>query len=805
MANFEKLGAFYLGRSYDLQAGRLNDDLLLYDSKDLTTHAVCLGMTGSGKTGLCVPLLEEAAIDGIPAIVIDPKGDLGNLLLTFPALEGEDFLPWVDEEAAGREGRTPAAHAAAEADRWQKGLASWDQDGDRIRRLKAAAEFAIYTPGSDAGRPVSILASFAAPPAPVRADGDLMRDRVAGTATSLLGLVGIDADPVRSREHILLSNLLLYFWDRAEDLDLGGLIQAIQAPPVTRVGVMDLETFYPAADRFELALRLNSLLAAPGFQGWLNGDPLDVQRLLYTDSGKPRVAIFSIAHLAEPERMFFVSLLLNEVLGWTRTRPGTTSLRALLYMDEIYGFIPPTAEPPSKKPLLTLLKQGRAYGLGVVLATQNPVDLDYKGLSNAGTWFLGRLQTERDKLRVLEGLEGAAVGSHGGFDRRAMERTLGGLGKRVFLMHDVHEDAPVVFHVRWARSYLRGPLTREQIRRLTPETVAETPGQTPPSPGAGEGVSAPAVTPPSSDRPTGSPRPVLPPTVPEAFLPSRANGDALTYTPGLLGLARIQYVDRSSKRLRHSEDIALLAALPENDHQVDWAAAADVDVVVEELEDAPVEGATFGDLIPAAERARSYAGWRKRLADSLYRGRACRLLKSPSLGLVSEPGESERDFRARLGDLAHEHRDRLTDRLRKKYARRLGRLEERIRKAEQSVEREQAQASGQKLQTAIAVGATVLSALLGRKRVSLGTLGRVTTAARGVGRSAKERRDVARAEENVEALQAQLAELNAELEAEIDVLEESIAPATEALETVALRPRRADIEIRLVALAWQPK
>ncbi len=284
--------------------------------------------------------------------------------------------------------------------------------------------------------------------------------------TSLLGLVGVEADPVKSREHILVSTILRVAWTEGRDLDLAGLIQQIQSPPVKRVGVLDVEAFFPSKDRFALAMTLNNLLAAPGFAAWMEGEPLDVQSLLYTPEGKPRVSIFSIAHLGDAERMFFVSLLLNQMVGWMRNQSGTTSLRALVYMDEIFGYFPPVANPPSKQPLLTLLKQARAFGVGVVLATQNPVDLDYKGLSNAGTWFIGRLQTERDKARVLDGLEGAAAGAGGRFDRGKMEETIAGLGNRIFLMNNVHEDAPVVFETRWAMSYLRGPLTRDQIKTL---------------------------------------------------------------------------------------------------------------------------------------------------------------------------------------------------------------------------------------------------------------------------------------------------------------------------------------------------
>ena len=451
MNEIEGLGSFYLGKPYDVEGKKLGEGYVLYDSKDLTTHAVCVGMTGSGKTGLCVGVIEEAALDGVPSIVIDPKGDLADLMLTFPALRPEDFRPWINDDDAAKAGASPDDYAKAQAELWRGGLADWGQDGARIQRLRDAADFAIYTPGSDAGLPVSVLGSFA-PPAD-RSDAEALGDQIGAIATGLLALLGIDADPIKSREHILISSLLGAAWANGQALDIASLIAQIQQPPFAKIGVLDLDSFYPQKDRFELALALNNLLAAPGFQLWMQGVPLDVGRLLRSDAGKPRVAIFSIAHLSDAERMFFVTLLLNAVLAWMRGQSGTTSLRALLYMDEIFGFFPPTAEPPSKKPLLTLLKQARAFGLGVMLATQNPVDLDYKGLSNAGTWLIGRLQTDQDKQRVLDGLEGAS--GQGGLDRSQLEKLISALGNRVFLLSNVHENAPEVFQTRWTMSYLQ--------------------------------------------------------------------------------------------------------------------------------------------------------------------------------------------------------------------------------------------------------------------------------------------------------------------------------------------------------------
>src|SRR5688572_16974550 len=463
--DYEKLGAFYLGREFDAAANALKDDLVLYDSRDLTTHAVCVGMTGSGKTGLCLSLLEEAAIDGVPAICIDPKGDLGNLLLTFPDLAPADFAPWVDAGDAARKGLSLPDFAAKTAETWKNGLAEWGQAPERIARLKAAADVAIYTPGAETGIPLSVLRSFGAPAPELLADAGALRDRVGSVVSGLLSLLGVEADPIGSREHILLANILEGAWRQGLSLDMAGLIQAVQKPAFDKLGAFDLETFFPAKDRLKLAMQLNNLIASPGFATWMTGEPLDAQRLLFTPKGKPRISVISIAHLNDAERMFIVTLVLNEVIAWMRAQSGTSSLRAIVYMDEIFGYFPPTANPPSKLPMLTLLKQARAFGLGCVLATQNPVDLDYKGLANCGTWFIGRLQTERDRMRVIDGLK-SAIQAPAGSDRGFFESLLNSLTQRVFLMRNVHDEAPVLMKTRWALSYLRGPLTGPEVARV---------------------------------------------------------------------------------------------------------------------------------------------------------------------------------------------------------------------------------------------------------------------------------------------------------------------------------------------------
>lgn len=792
---YEKLGVFYLGRPVDPATREAERTPLLYDSKDLLTHAVCIGMTGSGKTGLCVSLLEEAALDGIPALIIDPKGDLGNLLLTFPELRPSDFEPWLDEAEATRQGKSVAQLAAEQAEAWRKGLADWDEDGERIRRFQEAADAVIYTPGSDAGQPLSLLGSLGAPKPEVLEDAELFNDRVRTLAGSLLALLKLEADPLTSREHILISNLLADRWRQGLDLDLATLIALIQKPPFERVGVLELETFFPAKERFGLAIAINNLVASPGMEKWLAGDPLDLDRILYGPTGKPRLAIVSVAHLSDAERMSFVALLLNEMVGWMRGRPGSSSLRAVVYMDEVFGYLPPVGEPPSKKPLLTLFKQARAFGVGVVLATQNPVDLDYKALSNAGTWFLGRLQTQRDKERVLEGLEGAAAAAGGGFDRSAMDQILSGLAKRMFLLHNTHESEPELMQTRWALSYLRGPMTRQEIKRVMASKRTEAA-----APGPGKRAAAVA------SGATGA-KPVLPPEVRETFLVPGAVGGEWSYRPGLLGLASVRYVD-DKKGIEHREDLVLVLPFAEGSDPVDWREAETLESSrldpERDLESEPRGDAAFGSLPVAASQAKSFKAWEKELAEALFRDRRLELPSCPALGAVARAGESERDFRIRIADAARDERDAAKEKLRQKYASKLASLEERIRRAAERVEREKEQASSSKTQTWLSAGGAIASVLFGRRKLSQSTFSKASSVFRGVSRSSKESGDVERAEESLDVLQADHQQLTADLESELATLGSQFDPLNLPLETVLVRPKKADVDVRQLLLAWIP-
>lgn len=752
---YEQLGALYLGRD---ERGPL-----LYDSRDLTTHAAILGMTGSGKTGLGIALLEECAIDGIPAIIIDPKGDLGNLALTFPNLAPAEFAPW-SENGDGK--------AAAAA--WRAGLAEWGQGPERIARYRAAAEVAVYTPGSAAGRPLALLGSLAPP---VGADPEARQARLAAITGSILGLVGLDVDPLASREHILVAALIDRAWTAGETVDLATLIGRVQDPAqagVQKLGALAVETMFPAKERFALALRLNQLLASPAFAGWLAGEPLDAGSLLYTAEGRPRLAVISTAHLAEHERMLVTTLILAEVLAWMRTQPGTGALRAVLYLDEIAGYVPPVANPPSKAALMTLLKQARAFGVGVVLASQNPADLDYKALANIGTWWIGRLQTERDRAKVLQAFAGDAQAAR-------IAALLPSLGKRVFLQRNVHDAEPTVFTSRWTLSYLRGPMTSDDLRRLQ--------------------VTAPRPVSAVGDAPAGT-RPVLPADVPQWFVPARGVPGALTYAAHALGSARITFSDAKAG-INTTQDVLQLAPVNDSAVAVDWFTAAEADCAESDLGKRPESGARWIDP-PVAISARSVATWAKSFADALYRTRRIDLLRSPASGAVSRIGEDERAFRMRLSDEGRAARDAAIEDLRRRYAPKLAALEERLRRARAAEEKERAQASSATFDSALSIGASLLGAFFGRKALSAANAGRVASGGRAIGRTLRERGDVDRAHDTVEAVTEQLTALDDEFRVATAELTQRLDPRSETFVRVTLVPKKSDISVRVVGVGWVP-
>ena len=823
----ELLGSFYLGAEYDLKAGRRTADAVHYDARDLCTHAICVGMTGSGKTGLCLSLLEEAAIDDVPALIIDPKGGMTNLLLQFPDMRAADFEPWIDPDDARRQGQTVSEYAQATASRWREGLNDWGMGPERVRLLQESADYAIYTPGSSAGLPINILGSLAAPGLDFDAHAESLRERISGTVAALLGLVGIEADPLRGREAILLATIFEHFWRQNQDLDLTGLIRSIQSPPVRQLGVFDVDTFYPEKERFDLAMAFNNLVAAPSFRAWLEGETLDVESLLHTGAGKPRHSVFYLAHLSDSERMFFVTLLLENVITWMQRQSGTSSLRALLYIDEIFGFFPATSAPPSKRPLLALLKQARAFGLGCILGAQNPIDIDYKGLTNAGTWFIGKLQAQRDKERVLGGLKGA-LAQAGGAEKVDYEALIGQLNSRVFLMHNVHQDEPRVLQTRWAMSYLRGPLTRPQIQKLMagrerPPATAQALVKEP----EGRPLAAPPAPPtpiPLPIAPAGfsaSP-PSLGPAATQVFLPVVLNEGAalrqlapdmgqgssiervaLVYEPAILGGANVRFVDRK-RRVNELVERVLLAPPPDELQEVDWDGAQALPLRLGELAGDPDAAASgrgpfFAPAPPAANNARELKSIARGLADWLYYNSNLSLTLHPGLGLFQYPIEPEGAFKARLRHAARERRDAEVDTLTRKYDTRVARLEARLRKQERVLISDEADYHARKREARLTMGETALSFFMGRRRTRT-----VSTIARKNRLADKAKLEIEETEEEIADLEGEIADLEEELQAAVQEITRRWTDALEELVVEDLHPRRTDVDVRLTALAWLP-
>ena len=790
----EGLGVFYLGRTVDSQTGSVSSEPLLVDSKRFTTHAVCVGMTGSGKTGLLIDLIEEAALDGIPALVIDPKGDLANVLLSFPNLSAADFLPWIEADAAAREGISLEEFAQRIAKTWSEGLAASGQSADRIARLHKSVEMAVYTPGSRTGRPLAMLQNLESPSSDAVEDPEFRRERIDSLVSGILALIGIESQPGRSREHVLISTIVDAIWRSGQRLDFGALVRAIPTPPVERVGFFELENFYPAGERFELASRLNTVAAAPGFDAWLEGEPLDVGRLLWTTAGKPRVSVVSIAHLNDSQRMAFVTLLTGQVISWMRSQRGTSSLKAMVLMDEVFGYMPPTANPPSKTPLLTLLKQARAYGLGVVLATQNPVDLDYKGLSNAGIWFLGRLQTARDKARVLDGLEGAAASAGRAFDRGLLDNLLSGLGQRMFLLHSVYDDMASVFQTRWTMAYLRGPLVREELKRLT----------------AADGTpeSTPALNPPAGDffgaASGGGPRPILPPDVREVFfspLGAMSAEESLHYQPFILGRAHVRYA-KTVAGINADREVLSMAPASDSVGESAWERARQF-AEAPEVEPAPRTG-TFASLPSILSGPKGYASLATSLRNHLARTSTLVVWRAALLNKVSRPEESEADFRLRLSQSAKEWRDDAMSQVRDRYAAKLASLTDRVNRARQKVEREKSEALNQSMQTYVSIGTAVLGALLGRKLASSATVGRAATSMRSASRATRQQADVAHAEESMASLEEKLSAMEAEVAEEFEKIRLAAIPASLVLESIDVPAKKTAITVEDVVLAWVP-
>lgn len=825
----ETNGKFFLGRIFDPIQAKTTDQNVLYEPADLTTHAVVVGMTGSGKTGLCIDLLEEAALNNIPALMIDPKGDMTNTLLHFPNLLPQDFQPWVNPDQARRAGKTLEQASAEAAQMWKQGLTDWGIDQQRLLNLSNSAQFAVYTPGSDAGISVNILASLRAPSIAWDSNKETLRERITGTVTALLGLVGLqDIDPVRSREHILLANIFENSWSQGKDLDLGELILQTQSPPFPKLGVFDVNTFFPEKDRFELAMLLNNILAAPAFQVWIEGQPLDIPTLLYTPEGKPRHSVFYIAHLSDSERMFFITLLYSAVETWMRSQTGTTTLRALIYFDEIFGYLPPVANPPSKQPMLRMLKQARAFGVGQVLVTQNPVDVDYKALSNAGTWMIGKLQTDQDKQRLLDGLDSAMAGS---LDRAEYDRLISTLGKRVFLLHNVNAKGPLLFSTRWAMNYLTGPLTRTQIPDLNKLVGA---AELPPAPTTaapqstavfGQAVTASqpetnlAAFPTPSTAETAAPgftstRPTIPAGIAEYFLPNNltftqafkaagrefpmeAFSQGLVYRPVILSQASARLYN-----LKYRLDIDVyktaLVANPDRRGIVRWDNYPSEKIDPSSFDQSPDPQARFAPLDTPLNDVRLINALEKDFVDWAYRSTQVTVRANEDLKLYAGPDVPEGDFHAQCIKATQQACEAEIKKASATYDTRLRALNDKLEREQRELRQDKSELSSRNLETGVNVAETVLSLFgRGRKRAITSSLTKARMAKQAKG-------NVQESEDAIKGYQEQIAAIEADRATAIQAVNDKWAGVANQIIEIPIAAQKKDILLDFFGVAWMP-
>ncbi len=781
--DYEKLKLFYIGKE---KIDEQNFAPLVYKNKDLTTHAAIIGMTGSGKTGLGISLLEEAAIDNIPSIIIDPKGDMGNLLLTFPQLQGSDFEPWIEEQDAINNGLSVPEFASKTAQTWKKGIEGDFQNQERIQKLKDSADFTIYTPGSSAGVQISILSSFKAPSIEVLEDSELLVSLISSTVSSLLSLID-EKDDSSSKESILISSIFMNSYSLQKDLSIEELISFIVTPPFSKVGIFDLETFFPQNERLKLALKLNTIIANPSFKSWIEGVPLDISNLMYDENGKAKVSIFSIAHLNDSQRMFFVSLLLNQMVSWMRRQEGTTSLKALLYMDEIFGYFPPNANPPSKQPMLTLLKQARSFGVGIILSTQNPVDIDYKGLSNIGTWFIGRLQTKQDKEKVIDGLSSAVEGK---IDKNQIENLLSNLEKRTFIMKNINEDGIKVFQTRWALSYLKGPITKEQIKFLMSNKKVTT-----------LTTKEESFTPKQKVETTNkqnSPKPLIPNILEQKYLYS-SQSDSYYLQAYLLCKCSLHFAD-TAKNIDLTSELNYGFYLQKEASNINYEEFVELNISSFEIKERL--NSNYYETPIFIQNEKELKQIQKDFSDYVYRNSKLTLFKNDSLKIISKQNESLTDFKIRIQDRLNEKIDEQVENLQIKFKKTNDSIDDKLDKLFDKKEKEELQASSTTTDTIIAIGTSLLGAFFGKSTTS-STLGKVASSARGATRVLKERNDVKYVENEIQQLQIEKEELQKILEDEIEKINEENKISNFQIEEIFIKPKRTDIFNVKLELLWK--
>ncbi len=771
---YEKLGLFYLGKDVDKESMEVTEALTLLKNKNFTTHAAIIGMTGSGKTGLGVGIIEEAAVDNIPSIVIDPKGDMGNLCFTDPNFNATSFEPWIEDEARTKDADV-SEYATKISTMWKEGIESWGQSLERVVKFHKVQK-TIYTPGSSAGVAINVMSSLEVPPSEIMEDSDTFTSYLKSTTVSLLSLVGIVADPLESKEYILLAQIITKSWLSDEDINIEGIIGKIINPPFKKIGVLPLDDFYPQSARFKLATKFNSLLASPSFSLWLKGDSLDIQKLLYDENGKAKVAIFSISHLNDEERMFFVTLLLNKYIAWMRRQSGTSALKTLLYMDEIFGFFPPTKNPPSKEPMLLLLKQARAFGVGIVLSTQNPVDLDYKGLSNIGTWFIGRLQTTQDIDRVIDGL-GGKVGSS--FDKKEIKNLLANLKKRTFFLKSAHLDDIRLFSTRWVMSYLKGPLKRDEISTLMQKQKEA------------QNIVVETIDTMIQTKQKLKSYQSIDDSIVQYFEPDVSEENHFFATLG--AKAKVHFYS-SSKGIDEIKEFALSLPLEKNQDSIDWSEARDEDVNFEGYPHSAPNKAKFQALPKIVLEDKGLKRAILELKKSLYREQGLGLLRCKNPKLESKVDESESDFKVRLQDLFNDKKETEIEKLQIRFEKKEKILLDRLFRAKERVEKEESDSTSSMIETGIAV----LGALFGRR--SSASIGRAFKKGSNI---LKERGEMSRAQERMAGIQEDVEALEYELEDIIDELNEKYNAENCEIETFQIKPRKTDIDVKLCAVVWR--
>lgn len=780
--DYEKLKLFYIGKE------KIDDNFvpLVYKNKDLLTHAAIIGMTGSGKTGLGISLLEEAAIDNIPSIIIDPKGDMTNLLLTFPSLQGSDFEPWIEEQDASNNGLSVKEFAQNTANLWKNGLERDFQNASRIEKFKNSADFTIYTPGSDAGVQISILSSFKAPNKEVIEDNDLLVSLINSTVSSILSLIEEKSDTT-SKESILISSIFMNYFKENKDLTLEELITLIVTPPFSKIGVFDLETFFAQSERLKLALKLNNIIANPSFKTWIEGETLDISNLLYDETGKAKVSIFSIAHLNDSQRMFFVTLLLNQIVAWMRRQEGTTSLKALLYMDEIFGYFPPNSNPPSKQPMLTLLKQARSFGIGIILSTQNPVDIDYKGLANIGTWFIGRLQTKQDKEKVIDGLSSA---NEGNLNKDEVMNLISNLEKRNFILKNINEDGIKIFETRWALSYLKGPISKDGIKKLMSEKKKEN-------------ITTQKIE--NENQTTqiniekGIPKPIITSNLTEKYLYSSQNS-AYYLQPYLICSCDVHYID-APKNIDFEEKISYKIYLDENMKNIDFEEKEELGNNSFEEKEKP--NSFYYELPSFIQKEKDLKVIEKDFMDYIYRSSKLTLYKNEFLKITSKQTESLNDFKIRLQDRLNEKIDLEVEKLKVKFVKENDSIETKLSKLYEKLQKEELQATSTTTDTIISIGTSLLGAFFGNSVINKTNIGKVATSAKGASKILKERNDVKQVENEILELQQQKEALKTLLENEIEKINLANQSSNFPIEEIFIKPKRSDIYNTKLALLWQ--